>query len=159
MDDIHLMDDIQLPKSPWIHLPRTYMPWKHSWQHVSSISENKTRCEHICRRHICRGHVCFTCRGNTPGNTSPLLGTTRTAADTSVADTKPAVDMSAAPAADDRASTYGNTWSLWGTTSLAAEYLPRNYHDNPSVVLGAQHHKGTKREQVPRKCLYKKEQV
>ena len=49
------------------------------------------------------------CRGNTPGNTSPLLGTTRPAADTSAADTTPAVDMSAAPAADDRASTYGNT--------------------------------------------------
>ena len=33
-------------------------------------------------------------------------------------------------------------------------HLPRNYHDNPSVVLGAQHHKGTKSEQVPSKFYH-----
>lgn len=72
------MDDIHLPKSPWIYLPRTYLPWKHSWQH------------------------------------SPLLVRPQPAADTSAADT---------PAADDRTSTYGNTWSLWGITSPAVELL------------------------------------
>ena len=35
------MDDIQLPKSPWIYLPRTYLPWKHSWQHSPLLVRTK----------------------------------------------------------------------------------------------------------------------
>ena len=76
------MDDIQLLKSPRKKLPRTYLPWKHSWQHSPLLVRTK------------------------PAADTSAAGTS--AADTSAADT-PAVDTSASPAADDRTSTYGNT--------------------------------------------------